>query len=102
MKKLSALTIDERDIAVSGSGLSSGNRSKMTRQSRSLSITGKAFTLTHKPTGVSVSGEVTPGHYSRREMQRLVAELRAHLLVELHRAVARKLRLRGMHCYPKR
>jgi hypothetical protein len=87
--------IDKKDIAYSGGGFSAGNRPKVTKQSRALSITSKEVTLTHKPTGVSVSGKITPGHYSRREMQRLVAHLHAQLLIELQHAVARKLRLPG-------
>ncbi len=95
MTKAAAFVIDDKDIAYSGSGSHTGNRSRMTKQSRRLSITSKEITLTHTPTGVSVSGKVAQGHYSRREMQHLVAELRARLVIELHRAVARKLRLPG-------
>ena len=95
MKRAAGLVIDRKDIAYSGSGPSVGSRSNMTKQSRVLAVTSKEITLTHTPSGVAVSGKVAPGHYSRREMQRLVAELHAQLLIELHHAVARKLRLPG-------
>jgi hypothetical protein len=52
-------------------------------------------TLEHRPTGVVVEGSVPSGNYSRVTLQRLVAELRAKLFVELDNAVARKLRMPG-------
>jgi hypothetical protein len=49
--------------------------------------------LTHTPTGVSVEGAIEEGSYTRAEMRQLGLDLRARLLLELERRVARHLRI---------
>jgi hypothetical protein len=95
MAKAFALVIAAKDVSYAWSGSSTGLRSKATRSSRADVVTGSRVSLTHRPTGVVVTGEVPRGNHSRAAMQRHVAELRAKLFVELNSAVARKMRLPG-------
>ncbi len=75
-------------------GSESANRHKA-RNSRALSVTTHRLTLVHGPTSLEVSGEIPRGQYSRTEMQRLKAELRASLFRQLEELVARHLRVPG-------
>jgi hypothetical protein len=63
--------------------------------SRALDASAHLVRLTHRPTGVEVSGEIPQGNYSRTEMTQLRQELHARLLAELEQRVARHLRVPG-------
>jgi hypothetical protein len=63
--------------------------------SRALDTSAHQIRLTHRPTGVEVSGEIPQGNYARAEMTRLRQELRARLFAALEQAVARHLRIPG-------
>jgi hypothetical protein len=65
------------------------------RLSRELDLSARQFTLAHRPTGISVDGEIPPGHYSRIEMIRLKEKLPDRLFYELEDEVGKKLRLPG-------
>jgi hypothetical protein len=75
------------------SGRSGGRR--QAAQSRALDVSGCQIRLMHRPTGIEVAGEVPEGHYSRAEMTRRKADLRARLYGELEQRVARHLRIPG-------
>ncbi len=64
-------------------------------KSRALGESGSRLTLTHKSTGIEVTGEVPTGHYSRREMQSEVRKLEEGLFAELESQVAKALRIPG-------
>jgi protein subunit release factor A len=92
MKERPAFSINDNDISVSENGLTIGSRSRATKQSRASTVTGSTVTLTHLPTGISVTGEIAQGHYTRQKMRQLKIELKSHLLVELSSLVAQKLK----------
>lgn len=75
------------------SGRSGGRR--RASLSRSLDVSGCEMRLTHRPTGIEVTGEVPEGNYSRAEMTRLRADLRARLFADLEQRVARHRRIPG-------
>ncbi|HEU4558064.1 MAG TPA: hypothetical protein VFS20_09450 [Longimicrobium sp.] len=75
------------------SGRSGGRR--RASLSRALDVSGCEIRLAHRPTGIEVTGEVPEGHYSRAELTRLRADLRARLFAELEQRVARHLRIPG-------
>lgn len=93
-KRQNRTELNESDIQVSIGGSSSGGRNKM-RQSRSLDLRDARIDLLHVPSGVKVSGKIPPGHYSRKQMQRLTMELKARLTEELVLLVGKKLRVAG-------
>jgi hypothetical protein len=68
---MAALKLDASDIALGWTGSSSGLRRKATRSGRATTLTSRTLTLTHTPTGVTVSGEIPVGNYSRSELKRL-------------------------------
>ena len=63
--------------------------------SRALDTSGHQIRLTHRPTGVEVSGQIPQGNYSRTEMTRLRQELLASLFAQLEQRVAHHLRIPG-------
>jgi hypothetical protein len=65
------------------------------RQSRAVNVTMAWVTGTHGPTGISVSGTVPPGRYTRRQMIEAQAKLKPHLLTELEEKVAKARRVPG-------
>ncbi|MEO1135620.1 MAG: hypothetical protein AAFW68_03280 [Pseudomonadota bacterium] len=70
---------------------SSGRRAKA-RSSRQEALTSRKIVITHKPTDISVSGEVEEGHYSRKQMQKSAAELQKALMEKLEKLVAKKMK----------
>jgi hypothetical protein len=68
------------------------NRRRKLRQSRALDLRSVTVRLTHRPTGLVVTGTVSDGHYSRAEMRRLQTTLEADLLGKLQAKVAMHLR----------
>ncbi len=87
--------MDPDDVVLLGSTSSSGRRKHATKAGRANSVTGAEFELLHKPTGISVRGEIPRGNYSRTEMQKLKAALYSELLVQLEGSVAKHLRITG-------
>lgn len=81
--------MNRADVTIFHEASTTGGRAKA-RYSRRDSITSKKITATHRPTGLAVSGEIEPGHYSRKEMQALTAKLEAALLEKLERLVRKK------------
>jgi hypothetical protein len=73
-------------LEVSYTSSRSGGSAKA-RVSRSSAITSKKIIIRHRPTGETVSGEIEPGHYTRKKMQALTAELEEELLTKLEKAV---------------
>ena len=55
------------------------------------SLTSRTLTFHHVPTLLEVSGQVPPGHYTKKEMTSMLQQLRARLWPELEEAVADKL-----------
>lgn len=53
------------------------------------------MTLSHQATGISISGEVPAGNYSKKEMQQRRARLYTELFTELERRVGKELRIAG-------
>ena len=53
------------------------------------------LTLRHVPTGVTIEGQTARGRYTRKEMGRLMDELKTRLWSDLERQVARHLRIPG-------
>ena len=53
------------------------------------------LTLTHRPTGLQVKGEVSAGRYTNAQMTSLQDALHRTLMAELTALVAKKLRLPG-------
>jgi hypothetical protein len=51
--------------------------------------------LTHRPTGVKVTGKIGPAQRTKAEWQMAREKERDRLMVELERAVAKRLRLPG-------
>ena len=86
--------LDPDDLDSSEMGTRSGGRN-LVRQSRALDTSGTTITVTHRPTGISVQGQVPPGHYSRSELRDERAALKVKLLGELEIKVARRLRIPG-------
>lgn len=68
-----------------------GRRGKVARTSRGLNPDYQFVTMSHRPTGIEVKGEVPLGHYSRAEMKRRVNELKRELWFELEGHVAARL-----------
>lgn len=79
----------QEDVDWAWGGSSSGRRKAGT--SRANSITSAQLTLTHKPTGLSVKGEIQEGRYSKTQMQDKKRDLYEKLFDELEVLVAKKL-----------
>lgn len=62
---------------------------------RSFDESQATLTLTHIPTGVTVSGVVPPGNYNKAEFRRLKEALHAERFSALESVVARILRIPG-------
>lgn len=82
--------MDPNDVNWSMSGSSSGGTFE-----RKTKITSRSLKLQHVPTKVYVEGEIPPGHYSKKEMQKLTEELKQNLYKELEQQVAKHLRIPG-------
>jgi hypothetical protein len=80
------------DVTWKGSGSSSGKTGNMARKTK---VTSAFYELTHRPTGLTVQGEVPAGSYSKKEMRALKERLFARLFKELEEKVARHLRIPG-------
>lgn len=78
--------MDKSDVATSSSSSSSGKSGQFARASK---VTSFEMTMVHRPSGITVTGKVPPGHYSKREMQKLRRELESSLWTELERRVGR-------------
>ena len=81
-----------KDVDLISFASASGGRRKL-RQSRALDVRSLTVRLTHRPTGLTIEGEIPDGHYSRGEMRRLRVELEAKLLKTLQNRVAAHLRV---------
>jgi hypothetical protein len=62
---------------------------------RRTKITARRLCLQHLPTKIRVEKEIPPGHYSKKEMQKLTEELKKQLFIELEQKVAKHLRIPG-------
>jgi hypothetical protein len=90
-------TMSESDVvdgfsASSMGPIAGGGVPKSSRKSSTRSLT---MELVHLPTGISVTGTVPPGHYTRCEMVDERERLRARLWVQLENEVAKALRIPG-------
>src|SRR4051812_42426907 len=91
----SQLDVGDIDCAMSSSQGGGGTRGgRIARMSRAATIRSSRMTMRHRPTGVEVAGEVPPGRYTRKEQQRLKAELETRLFEELAAEVVRARRAR--------
>lgn len=77
------------EVVVSEISTRSSGRRKAA-QSRKLDTSSCRYTLPHRPTGCSVSDEVPPGHYSRKEFSQAKEKLFDRLWHELESKVATK------------
>ena len=82
-------SLNPKEVASGWVGFSSGKSGQFSRR---LKITSCTVTLTHGPTGLQVQGEVPPGHYSKKEMQRLRDEQYVKLFLLLEATVRKHLR----------
>lgn len=82
------MILNPEDVAYAWAGYS-GHLPKETRRLPARLLVPTVVTLTHRPSGVSVSGEVARRDYSRREMQDQLSRLRKKLLAELERRVGK-------------
>ena len=62
---------------------------------RKLKTTSCRMTLSHEITGISISGEIPAGNYSKKEMQQLRESLEIKLFSDLERQVGKKLKIAG-------
>jgi hypothetical protein len=83
--------INPQDLAVSRHSSSSGKPGVFDRRHK---VTECRIKVKHRPTGIEVEGDVPPGHYAKKEMQKLRDELEARLKAELLLKVAQRL------CWP--
>jgi hypothetical protein len=84
--------MNREDVTWSGSASSTGKSGAMARKEK---VTSASYELTHRPTGLTVRGEVPAGRYSKKEMRALKEKLFARLYKELEEKVARHLRIPG-------
>lgn len=87
--------IKSQDVHWYGGSSAINQRGNKPRQSRSVDIRSAEMTLVHKPTLISVIGNIPDGHYTKNEMVKLKAELYDILFIELNNKVASALRIRG-------
>jgi hypothetical protein len=88
----SPLRLQPEDVEISSvsaaSGPPSGPHSSRARQVRNTRLT-----VTHRSTGLAVTGEVAAGSYSRKQMIAETDKLKLRLMAELEKLVASRLRL---------
>jgi len=94
MAKKNAWHLDPAEVGWATDGSTSTRRRKR-RLSRKLDNRSLRLRLTHIPTGISVSGEIPTGNYSKNEMKAAEEELSANLFNQLESKVARHLRIPG-------
>lgn len=63
--------------------------------SRARQIRSERITLTHRPTGAEVSGEIAAGNYTRKQMIEERRRLKVELMAKLEKMVSSRLRLAG-------
>jgi len=73
-------------------GSSSGKSGQFERK---LKTTSSTVFLTHSPTSIKVEGQIPPGHYSKKEMQKKRSDLTEILFQELEKLVAKALQIKG-------
>jgi hypothetical protein len=78
------------DVSFGYSGSSSGGTFE-----RKTKITSRRLWMLHKPTKIKVEKEIPPGHYSKKEMQKLTNEGIHQLTKELEQKVAKHLKIPG-------
>ena len=93
-KNKARFVLAKEDLTWGEVGHRSGG-SASARVGRASAATSRTVFIEHLPTKVRVEGTVQEGNYSKKEMQRLRAQLYDKLLTELETAVARKLRVPG-------
>jgi hypothetical protein len=79
--------LDPAEVAWGAAGGFSGKRRK--HPNRKFDLTQSTVLLWHVPTGLSVTGEVPIGHYSKKEMQLLRKRLYPQLYARLEKLVAK-------------
>jgi protein subunit release factor A len=94
--KKKGFTIDPKDVALNRSWLrASGRGGNIARTSRAVGTQEGRMELIHTPTGISVSGIVNEGVYTRVQMTAAMDALKVQLWAELESKIARHLRLPG-------
>jgi hypothetical protein len=86
--------LDAREVSWKTMSTASSGRAKV-RLSRSHDLRSAHLTAEHIPTGLTVSGAIPAGHYSRDQMRKLQDQLRARLMSDLENKVARRVRVAG-------
>jgi len=84
--------LDPEEVSCGLHGSSSGKSGQFERK---LKTTSSTIFLTHEPTGLRVEGEVPPGNYSKKEMQKEREILKNTLFQELEWLVAKQLKVKG-------
>mgnify|MGYP007080183204 CR=1 FL=1 len=97
MNKKNSWKIDLKDVSIGGGGFMRSGRqtSRWTKQPSIMDEKSKNIELIHKPTQITVNGEVPLGHYSKKEMQHSTEALKTKLFLELETKVAKYLRIPG-------
>ena len=87
--------MDPNDVHYTFTQSGSTTLAKKRNFSRKLKLSYREMQLTHSPTGVSVSGKIPKGHYSKKEMRKKEDDLYQELYPLLEKEVAKHLRLPG-------
>ena len=96
MKPKTTPVINPADVEITSSGSASSPRGGHGRRlSRALDLRAMVITVTHRPTGIVLRGEVPEGHYSKDEMRKLKDAVVERLMHKLEQAVAKHLRVPG-------
>ena len=83
--------LDPKEVECGLYGSSSGKHGQLQRK---VKITSSTVFLIHTPTDTRIEGEVPPGHYSKKEMQKKREELFVDLFPKLEKMVAKKLKIK--------
>lgn len=89
----STFQLDPKDVLCSEGSGKSGRRKA--RLPRSASSSDGYLELTHAPTGISVTGDIPRGHYTRKQMRAIRRDVYERLLAALTDTVAKELRVPG-------
>jgi hypothetical protein len=85
MAKAKRASVDDIEIVGIAGSSSGGRRKPLTKSSRKQEVRSEVVHLRHSPTGRETWIEIPPGHYSKREMQRMREETKRKFLAVLER-----------------
>ena len=80
---------------ITGGSRSSARGANRSRKSRQLDTSSANVTLLHKPTGITATGQVQPGNYSRQESKKAADPVIESLWPTFEAKVAKDLGIPG-------